>query len=922
MIQALLRRISGDPGERFARRHRGVVAAVNAFEEEFKKAAGEALTARAAALKERLAAGASQEKELPEAFALAREAAARGLGLRPFDVQMLGGYALHRGMVAEMKTGEGKTLVATLPASLAALAGEQVHVVTVNDYLARRDADWMRPVYEGMGLTVGATVQGATPEERQAAYRCDVVYGTNNQLGFDYLNDNMVHAAEARLQRGLDFAIVDEVDSILIDEARTPLAISGVAGAKPPPYQLCDAIAREFTPGTEEDDFISNDFAADAKTRQIHFSDDGYEKAEKIFARHGLLHDGGLYEAHNLTLMHHLVCALRARHLFARDRDYVVRERRIVVIDEHTGRPMPGRRWGDGLHQAIQAKEGLAIEPETQTLASVSLQNFYRGYRRLAGMTGTAATEADEFRDIYGLEVMPIPTHRTMVREDRNDLVFARRKAKLERIVADVKDCVANKRPVLVGTTTVESSEEIARLLAAEGVGHDVLNAKQHEREASIIAQAGMPGKVTIATSMAGRGTDIVLGGSVEAERAAVEAEPELDAAAKKQKLAELDAAWEQRHAAVVAAGGLHIIGTERHESRRIDNQLRGRAGRQGDPGSSVFFLSFEDPLMRVFADAKLGGLVDRLMADDDEPLEVGMVSRVIEKAQRRVEAYNYDIRKQLLEYDDIANDQRRIIYEQRRHIVDAADIAEVVAELVAGAVDATVGAHVPAGTPEEEWDVAGAAAAVRQSIGRELPLEEWLQSSDELDAAGLVAKAAAEVQAAVEANLARLGPGSLNFQKSIVLEILDNNWRAHLSALDHLRQGIGLRGFAQKNPKQEYRRESLAMFNAMLDTIRADATKILLAVRLREDAPPPPPPGAAPVQPAGTAPVPVQPAGAAPPPVQPAGAAPAAPAAPAAAAATASKKQQSPADYAKAGRNDPCPCGSGLKYKHCHGRK
>ena len=902
MIQALLRRLGGDVGERFARRHRGVVAAVNALGPALQDAGADALRARAAALRERLAAGAARDKELPEAFALAREAADRGLGLRPFDVQLLGGYALHRGMVAEMKTGEGKTLVATLPASLAALAGEQVHVVTVNDYLARRDADWMRPVYEGLGLTVGATVQGATPEQRQAAYRCDVVYGTNNQFGFDYLNDNMVHAADARLQRGLDYAIVDEVDSILIDEARTPLAISGVAGAKPPPYQLCDAIAREFVPGAEEDDFISNDFAADAKTRQIHFSDDGYEKAEKIFSRHGLLHGGGLYEAHNLSLMHHLVCALRARHLFARDRDYVVRERRIVVIDEHTGRPMPGRRWGDGLHQAIQAKEGLAVEPETQTLASVSLQNFYRGYRRLAGMTGTAATEADEFRDIYGLEVMPIPTHRAMVREDRNDLVFARRKAKLERIVADVKDCVAQRRPVLVGTTTVESSEEIAGLLAAAGVAHDVLNAKQHEREASIIAQAGMPGKVTIATSMAGRGTDIVLGGSVEAERERVAADESLDAAAKEAELARLQAGWEKRHAEVVAAGGLHIIGTERHEARRIDNQLRGRAGRQGDPGSSVFFLSFEDPLMRVFADAKLGGLVDRLMADDDEPLDVGMVSRVIEKAQRRVEAYNYDVRKQLLEYDDIANDQRRIIYAQRRHIVDAPDIAAIVAELVAGAVEGTVGAHVPAGTPEEEWDVAGAAAAAKEALGLELPLAAWLQESGDLDAAGLVARAGAHVQEAVTANLARLGPGSLNFQKSIVLEILDNSWRQHLGALDHLRQGIGLRGFAQKNPKQEYRRESLAMFNGMLEAIRTDATKILLAVRLREEQPAPAaaPAGAPPPYPGG---------GAAPPPAP-------------APVPAADKKQQKPADYGKARRNDPCPCGSGLKYKHCHGKK
>lgn len=895
MIQALLKRFAGDSGARFAKRHRGLVAAAEQQGEALRQADDAELRRRADEMRTQLANGAAKDDLLAPAFALVREVADRSLGLRPFDVQLLGGYALHRGMVAEMKTGEGKTLVATLPACLAALAGEQVHVVTVNDYLARRDADWMRPVYAGLGLTAGTT-HGGSPEERQAAYRCDIVYGTNNQFGFDFLNDNMVHAAAGRLQRGLDYAIIDEVDSILIDEARTPLAISGVAGSAPPPYQLCDAVARQFVPGVEENDEISNDFAADAKTRQIHFSDEGYDKAEQAFTKHGLLRDGGLYEAHNLSLMHHLVCALRARHLFTRDRDYMVRERRIVVIDEHTGRPMPGRRWGDGLHQALQAKEGLAIEPETQTLASVSLQNFYRGYKRLAGMTGTAATEATEFRDIYGLEVMPIPTHRTMIRDDRNDLVFARRQAKLKRIVAEIKDCVAQARPVLVGTTTVESSEEIARLLAAEKIAHDVLNAKQHEREATIIAQAGMPGKVTIATSMAGRGTDIVLGGNIEPERERLMRDEELAAAERDQQVAALQAGWEERHRQVVDAGGLHIIGTERHEARRIDNQLRGRAGRQGDPGSSVFYLSFEDPLLRIFADAKFGGVIDKLLADDDEPLDVGMVSRVIEKAQQRVEGYNYDIRKQLLEYDDIANDQRRIIYDQRRHVVDADDIRAIVAELVGGAVGGVVGAHVPDASPEEEWDVAGAQEQARKSFGTELPLQAWLDADRGLDARKLGAKAVAHIQAAVAANLEQLGPNSLEFQKSIVLEIIDSNWRQHLSALDHLRQGIGLRGFAQKNPKQEYRRESLAMFNAMLETIRADATKVLLAVRLRQE----PPPAAQPAVPAPAGPVPAAPA--APKPVV--------------------NRQQPPVDYSKAKRNDPCPCGSGLKYKRCHGKK
>ncbi len=891
MIQALVRKLIGRDNNRYQRKNKGVIAAINAHELKLEKLDDGQLSSRAAQLKEQAAQGAKSAQLLPEVFALVREASRRTLGMRHFDEQLLGGHALSQGMIAEMKTGEGKTLAATLPASLAALCATPVHVVTVNDYLAERDARWMEPVYAMLGLSVGVNIQGADAAAKQAAYKCDVVYGTNNQFGFDYLADNLVQSAESRLQRGLGFAIVDEVDSILIDEARTPLAISGAAADLTPLYKICDALAKTFNPGSETDDVIENDFFVDEKTRQVHFSDQGYDKAEKVFAERGMLSDGGLYEAQNLNLMHHLVAALRARYLYTRDRDYVVKDRKVVIVDEHTGRLMPGRRWGEGMHQAVEAKEGLSIEQESHTLASISLQNYYRQYELLSGMTGTASTEAEEFGQIYGLAVAAIPTHRSMIREDQLDQVFSKKDAKLRKVVADIAQCVAHNQPVLIGTTSVEASEELSGLLTKSKIDHEVLNAKHHEREAEIITQAGLPGRITIATSMAGRGTDILLGGNIDAERKNIEADADLDSDQKLAKITALEEQWQTRHNQVVATGGLRIIGTERHESRRIDNQLRGRSGRQGDPGSSVFYLSFEDTLLRVFADRKMGGLIDKLMVDEDEPLEAAMVSRVIEKAQRRVESHYFDVRKQLLEYDDIANDQRQIIYDQRRHIVDATNISEIGEEFTGTAVEAIMARHIPDDAPEEEWEVAEATTQLKSTFGLDYPIADWLNEDINITAAKLTEKAVATSLAAMNANLTKLGDDSLKYQKMLILEIIDTNWRAHLTALDQLRQGIGLRGFAQKNPKQEYRREALTMFNSMLDSVRLDTARILMTVRLRDT-----------------------------PAMQPAPPLPVSPVDQPTAAATVPARARLPQGIAKPKRNEPCPCGSGKKFKHCHG--
>lgn len=898
MIQALVRKLFRSRTSQFARKHQGIIAAINSHAAAVHGQPADRLAARLSELRGQADNGAQQADLLPEVFSLVREAADQALGLRHFDAQLLGGLALSQGMVAEMKTGEGKTLAATLPTSLAAVFGQPAHVVTVNDYLATRDAEWMGEVYATLGLSVGTNVQGLDTPGKKAAYAADVTYGTNNQFGFDYLNDNMIREPQQRLQRGLGLAIVDEVDSILIDEARTPLAISGIAANLTPLYQTCNDLAQLFQSGTETGGVFEADFAIDERTRQVHFSDAGYDKAEQLFTERGMLHDGGLYDAHNLNLMHHLVAALRARHLYTRDRDYVVNDGKVIIVDEHTGRLMAGRRWGDGMHQAIEAKEGTKIEPETQTLASISLQNFYRLYERLAGMTGTALTEAEEFSHIYGLEVAEIPTHRSMIRKDQLDRVFARREAKLRHVVVDVKDCQHRNQPVLVGTTSIDASEELSALLTQGGITHDTLNAKQHQREAEIIAQAGMPGKVTISTSMAGRGTDIVLGGALETGLRELKARENLGSEAQAAARERLKHEWQERHDAVVAAGGLRIIGTERHESRRIDNQLRGRSGRQGDPGSSVFYLSFEDPLLRVFTDQKLGGLMERLMAEDDEPLEVGMVSRVIEKAQRRVEGHYFDIRKQLCEYDDIANDQRQIIYEQRRSIVDTTNIATIGRELASSAVEAIMHGHVPLDAPEEEWDIAAATTELQRAFGQELPLADWLEADEELSAQAICERATQTILVAMADNLSKLGEQSLRFQTALILEVIDTQWREHLAALDHLRLGIGMRGFAQKNPKQEYRREALGMFNSMLISIRHEVTRILLAVRLRESEPPPAP-TSLPPPPAPTS-LPPAPAPAPPhrrlPPILPPG-------------------------LPRPKRNDPCPCGSGKKFKHCHGR-
>ena len=891
MIQALVRKLLGSEG-RFAKQNQGLVDAIKSEGKKLGSPGLGDLKSKADALRQKAQDGKAQDGLLPAAFALVQEASTQTIGLRHFDVQLLGGCALHRGMIAEMKTGEGKTLVATLPATLSALAGKQVHIVTVNDYLAARDAAWMGPVFNALGVSVSVIVQGMDVAAKREAYKADVIYGTNNQFGFDYLNDNMVLEPGQLLQKGLHFAIVDEVDSILVDEARTPLAISGLAADHTSLYQTCDVIAKMFKPGVEEDGVIEGDFSIDEKTRQIHFSDEGYQRAEDVFSERKMLHEGGLYEAHNLSLMHHLISALRARHLFTRDKDYVVRDNKIVIVDEHTGRLMPGRRWGDGLHQAIEAKEGMSIEPETQTLASVSLQNFFRMYEKLAGMTGTAQTEAEEFGQIYGLEVANIPTYRKMVRTDQLDRVYARRDAKLRNVVADILDCNSRGQPVLVGTTTIEASEELSKMLAKKKVEHSVLNAKQHGAEAEIIVQAGMPGKVTIATSMAGRGTDIVLGGNIDAKRTAIENDEGLDDAQKREQIDKLESEWKSRNEIVIESGGLRVIGTERHESRRIDNQLRGRSGRQGDPGSSVFYLSFDDSLLRVFADAKFGGMLEKLMEGDDEPLEVGMVTRVIEKAQKRMESFNYDIRKQLLEYDDITNDQRKIIYEQRRHILESSDITSICEEFATAAVEEAVGKHIPADFPEEEWDVDGATKEMRSSFGIECKIAEWLEDDEDMNAVEIANKSSDMILKAIGENIERLGEERQRLQKSLILDVIDTNWRAHLASLDHLRQGIGLRGFAQKNPKQEYRREALVMFNSMLANIRLDTTKIMLAVRLKTPSEQQQPKTIAARRPPAARPVLAK---------RPSG--------------------NLPPSFAKAKRNEPCPCGSGKKFKHCHGR-
>jgi len=908
MISNILTRIFGSRNERLLKQYSESVRAINALEPAMAALSDEALRARTAELKQKVADGAQLDDVLPEAFAVVREAGKRTLNMRHFDVQLIGGIALHNGKIAEMRTGEGKTLVATLPAYLNALTGKGVHVVTVNDYLAQRDADWMGRIYRFLGLTVGVNLSQLPHAEKQAAYNADITYGTNNEFGFDYLRDNMVFAPSERVQRALNYAIVDEVDSILIDEARTPLIISGQADDNVELYYRLNELAPKLT--RQADEKAAGDYWVDEKAHQVLLSEEGHEHAEGILGEAGLIPPGSsLYDAHNIGLMHHLYAALRAHALFHRDQQYVVQNGEVIIVDEFTGRLMSGRRWSDGLHQAVEAKEGVPIQRENQTLASITFQNYFRMYGKLAGMTGTADTEAFEFQQIYSLETMVIPTHQPMVRKDENDLIFRTFQEKVDAIVADIKDCHARGQPVLVGTTSIENSELLSQNLEKAALPHNVLNAKQHAREAEIVAQAGRPGVITIATNMAGRGTDIVLGGTIEPQLLKLREDPEVPAEEKEREITRLRGEWQERHNAVLKAGGLHIVGTERHESRRIDNQLRGRSGRQGDAGSSRFYLSLEDPLLRIFGGERLGTIMQRLKMPEGEPIEHPIVNRSIAKAQNRVEARNFDIRKQLLEYDDVANDQRRVIYQQRNELLEGDDVAETVGNMVHGEIENTVKRFVPPESVEEQWDVPGLETALAADFQLQAPVSEWLKTETELDEEALRNRVVEVADQAWKVREGQVGPELMRqFERSLMLQTLDHHWREHLASLDHLRQGIHLRGYAQKNPKQEYKREAFELFSDMLDRIKQDVVKVVLTVQVRsqEDV-------QAVEEPAPVSNVKYQHAD-----YDEALAAPAgdgngdvavAPPPPFVRAAD------------KVGRNDPCPCGSGKKYKHCHGR-
>ncbi len=924
MIGSIVRKVFGTRNERMLRPTQRLVREINRHAEAMQALDDAALRAKTDAFRERLAGGETLDDVLPEAFAVVREAADRVLGMRPFDVQLIGGIVLHQGRIAEMKTGEGKTLVATLPVYLNALTGRGVHVVTVNDYLAQRDAAWMGRLYEFLGLSVGTIVSGMKTDERREAYAADVTYGTNNEFGFDYLRDNMAFTKEQKVQRELHYAIVDEVDSILIDEARTPLIISGPADTGSDLYHrmipVVDALKPEQDPEDPEDD---GDYSIDEKNKQVHLTEIGIERVERLLVEHGLMEEGqSLYDAGQLSLLHHLHATLRGATLYQRDVDYIVRDGEVVIVDQFTGRTMPGRRWSEGLHQAIEAREGVEVKSENQTLASITFQNYFRLYSKLAGMTGTADTEAREFKQIYDLEVMPIPTHKPMIREDRADLVFLDETSKYDAIVADIDDCVARGQPVLVGTTSIDNSERLSAELTKRGIEHNVLNAKQHEREAQIIADAGRPGNVTIATNMAGRGTDIVLGGNLDSELA--EHGDDLDAARRQ----EIVDAWQARHDAVIAAGGLHIIGTERHESRRIDNQLRGRSGRQGDPGASRFYLSLEDPLMRIFASDKVSGLMQRMGLQEGEAIEHGWVTRAIENAQRKVEGHNFDQRKHLLEFDDVANDQRKVIYEQRNEILDTDDVSETIQSIRADVLDSFISEYVPPDSLEEQWDVKGLEEALSKEFRLDLPIQQWLDDEEELEEDALRERVLERAEAAHREKEELAGSEAMRrFEKAVLLQVLDTHWKEHLAAMDYLRQSIGLRSFAQRNPKQEFKRESFQMFAEMLDRMKHEVIRVLSRVRVRTEE------DAAAVEaenrPSEDA-VQYQHAQARSP---VAGGAAAAGGGAAAGSggegdgdgqgerAAASAPEPYVREGRKMGRNEPCWCGSGKKYKHCHGK-
>jgi len=926
MIQNFLTRIFGSRNERLLKGYRKSVEQINALEPRIMQLTDEQLTGKTAEFRQRVAAGESIDALLPEAFAVCREAARRVLGMRHFDVQLVGGMVLHAGKIAEMRTGEGKTLTATLAVYLNALAGKGVHVVTVNDYLASRDAEWMGKVYRFLGMSVGTILSQQPTADKKVAYAADITYGTNNEFGFDYLRDNMEYAVGDRRQRGLHYAIVDEVDSILIDEARTPLIISGQAEDHTETYQRLNAVPRlleemaaEPKSGEEEP---PGDYWVDRKAHQVYLSEAGHEKAERVLAQMGLLPDGAsLYDAGNIGLMHHLMAALRAHTLFHRDQHYVVQNGEVVIVDEFTGRLMPGRRWSDGLHQAVEAKEGVAIQAENQTLASITFQNYFRMYGKLAGMTGTADTEAYEFQEIYGLETVVIPTHRPMIREDRQDQVFRTAREKYDAILADIRDCHQRGQPVLVGTTSIENSELLSTQLTKDKLPHQVLNAKQHAREAEIVAQAGRPQMVTIATNMAGRGTDIVLGGNVEKQVEFLHADASLPDAERDARIAKLRDEWQSLHDQVIAAGGLHIVGTERHESRRIDNQLRGRSGRQGDPGSSRFYLSMEDPLLKIFAGDRLKAIMDRLKLPEGEAIEAGMVTRSIESAQRKVEARNFDIRKQLLEYDDVANDQRKIVYADRNALLESSEFAERVRDLRHRVFTDLFRQFVPAESVEEQWDVAGLQKVLETDWQLEVPLAAMMKGEAEVADEDLLEAILNAADAMYQSKVDQVGAEVFaGFERSIMLQTIDQHWREHLSSLDYLRQGIHLRGYAQKNPKQEYKREAFELFSLMQERVRNDVTRILMTVRIQS---------ADEVEQAEEA-------------VQPhysnvnythadfdQAAAAAETADPESIALAVQHNPQAEEGGQqpirrfgqKIGRNDPCPCGSGKKYKQCHGR-
>ncbi len=912
MLPKLLTSIFGSRNDRLLTQYRAVVQKVNALEPAFEALDDAALRGKTDEWRQKVAAGLSLDELLPEAFAAVREAGKRTLKMRHFDVQLIGGIAMHQGKIAEMRTGEGKTLMATLPIYLNALAGKGVHLVTVNDYLVRRDAEWMGRIYTFLGLTVGINVPGLSREEKQAAYAADITYGTNNEFGFDILRDNMVYEVADRTQRGLNFGIVDEVDSILIDEARTPLIISGQAEDHTELYVRINAVIPQLKKQIGELDLRTGegvidpgDFTVDEKGHQVFLTEAGHENAERILGEAGLLaEDASLYDPANITLMHHVYAALRAKHLYNRDQHYVVQDGEVVIVDEFTGRLMTGRRWSDGLHQAVEAKEGVKIQSENQTLASITFQNYFRMYAKLAGMTGTADTEAYEFQEIYGLETVVIPPNKPTIRKDELDLIYKTGKEKYDAVIEDIRDCHGRGQPTLVGTTSIENSELISGLLEKAKLPHQVLIAKQHAKEAEIVAQAGRPGVVTIATNMAGRGTDIVLGGNVEKQVQFIEADEAIPADEKARRIQQLHDEWQGLHEKVKTEGGLRIIATERHESRRIDNQLRGRSGRQGDPGQSRFYLSLEDSLMRIFAGDRVRAIMDRLKMPEGEAIEAGIVTRSIEGAQRKVEARNFDMRKQLLEYDDVSNDQRKVIYQQRNEILEAASLVEQITNLRKSTMADIVRTFVPAESLEEQWDLDGLETTLREEWQLDVSLKAAVEASDSIADDDIVEKVIAAANESFSAKLEIVGSEQFTpFMRMVLLQAIDSHWREHLAALDYLRQGIHLRGYAQKNPKQEYKREAFELFSQLLDLVKMEVTRVLMTVRIQSQEQ----------------------------------VAQAAEAIEEKASHVSNVTYTHPNDdgsvsqdadpriladaVPRVGRNEPCPCGSGKKYKQCHGR-